>query len=75
MARKTQKKWMQKARQRMERKGTVGAFTAWCKRRGYSGVTEACIQEGLRSKNPKTRKRAAFAKAARNIAKKRKRKK
>jgi len=67
-------KWLQKARARMERKGTVGAFTRWCKRQGYSGVTNECIQKGLKSKNPTIKKRAAFAKAARNISKKRKRK-
>jgi len=38
-----------------------GTFTAWCKRQGYGGVTEKCIQKGKRSKNPTTRKRATFA--------------
>jgi len=44
-----------------------GSFTAYCKRKGYSGVTCACIKEGLKSPNPLTRKRANFA---RNFAKK-----
>ena len=41
-----------------------GTFTQYCKKKGYKGVTEACIQEGLKSKNPKTRKRANFARNA-----------
>ena len=43
-----------------------GSFTAYCKKKGYKGVTCSCIKEGLKSKNPKTRKRANFA---RNFAK------
>jgi len=43
-----------------------GSFTAYCKKKGYKGVTCACIREGLHSKNPLTRKRANFA---RNFAK------
>ena len=43
-----------------------GSFTAYCKSKGYKGVTCACIREGLHSKNPKTRKRTNFA---RNFAK------
>ncbi len=38
-----------------------GSFTAYCKRKGFKGVTMACIKMGLRSKNPLTRKRALFA--------------
>ena len=47
-----------------------GTFTAWCKRQGYGGVTEKCIQKGKRSKNPTTRKRATFAGSARGWKKK-----
>ena len=43
-----------------------GSFTAFCKRKGYKSVSCACIKEGLKSKNPLTRKRANFA---RNFAK------
>lgn len=39
----------------------AGSFTEYCKRKGYHGVTAACIAEGKRSKNPLTRKRATFA--------------
>ena len=42
-----------------------GAFTEYCRRNGFDGVTEACIQKGLKSKNPTTRKRANFAKVSR----------
>lgn len=57
-------KWMQRARARMAAKGTIGSFTAWCKRQGYSGVTASCICRGLKSGSTKIRKKAAFAKAA-----------
>ena len=74
MARKRKKtdKWMQSARAEMEAKGTVGAFTKYCKRKGYKGVTNKCIEEALKSPNPQTRKRANFARNARKIAKRRK---
>jgi len=44
----------------------VGSFTAWCKRRGYNGVTSECINEGKRSKLAKIRKKAVFADNAKN---------
>jgi hypothetical protein len=55
------RKWMQEASRRMEEKGTKGAFREYCRRRGYSGVTQACIEEGKRSKDPTIRKRAVLA--------------
>lgn len=51
-----------------------GAFTRYCKRKGFSGVTEACIRMGLRSKNPKTRARARLARTLRALSKRRKKK-
>ena len=41
-----------------------GSFTAWWKRRGYSGVTAACIKAGLSSKDIRIRKKANFARNA-----------
>ncbi len=55
------KKWIQSATKKMEKKGTVGSFTAWCKSQGYDSVTWACIQQGLNSKNETIRKKAQFA--------------
>ena len=76
---KEDKYWMQEARERMERKGTVGKFTAYCKRKGYKGVTQACINEAKRNArrtgNTELLKEAVFAENARKIAKKRKKKK
>jgi hypothetical protein len=43
-----------------------GSFAAYCKKKGFKGVTCACIKQGLKSKNSLTRKRANFA---RNFAK------
>jgi hypothetical protein len=61
-------KWMQKAATKMKKKGTEGSFTRWCKQHGYGGVTGACIAAGLK-KGGKIAKKAAFAKAAKKIAK------
>ena len=68
-SKKSDKRWIQKAIKK------PGAFTEWCRRRGYSGVTQACIEEGKRSKNPTVRRRAYLAETLRKIAKKRKKKK
>ena len=75
---KEDKYWMQEARERMERKGTVGKFTAYCKRKGYKGVTQACINEAKRNArktgNTELLKEAVFAENARKAARKRKKK-
>lgn len=57
------RKWIQSAIKK------PGSFTAYCKRKGYSGVTQKCIEEGKRSKNPKTRRRAYLAGTLRKISK------
>ena len=85
MARKKTKKkkedqyWLQEARERMERKGTVGKFTRYCIRKGYKGVTQACINEAKREArktgNTELLKEAVFAQNAKKIAKRRKKKK
>jgi hypothetical protein len=63
MARK--KKWIQQAIKK------PGAFTEWCKRQGFSGVTRECIEMGKRSSNPTTRRRAVLAETLRKLAKRR----
>ena len=45
------------------KKKNEDTFTRYCKSKGYSGVTKACLDKGCKSKNPKTKKRACFAKA------------
>jgi hypothetical protein len=60
------KKWIQEAIKK------PGAFTEWCKRRGYSGVTKECIEEGKRSSNSTTRRRAYLAETLSKLSKKRK---
>ena len=47
------------------KKENRGKFTEKCKAKGYEGVTEACIEEGLASRSAATRKQAQFAKNAR----------
>jgi len=37
-----------------------GAFTEYCKRKGYKSVTCECICEGMKSNDPDVRKRANF---------------
>lgn len=59
------KDWLNKATSKMKKKGTVGAFTDYC----GGKVTADCIERGLRSKDPKIRRRAAFAKAVRSFNK------
>ena len=61
-------KWMQKASDEMEKKGTEGEFTDYC----GGEVTDACIERGLNSPSKKRQKQAQFAKAARSVAKKNK---
>jgi len=38
-----------------------GKFTAYCKDKGYKGVTKQCVSEGKKSPDPAVRKRAVFA--------------
>jgi hypothetical protein len=67
------KKFIQKAVKNMEEKGTKGAFTAQAKKDGGlkkgGGIKTSFIEKELKSSNPKTRKRAAFAKVMKSIAK------
>lgn len=69
---KMAKKFIQKAVKEMERKGTVGTFTAQAKKSGGvkkgGGIKESFIEKELKSKNPTTRKRAQFAKNMKKIA-------
>lgn len=44
-----------------------GSFTAYCKSKGYDGVTNSCISEGKNSSNPLTRKRATLAQTFRKM--------
>ena len=53
-----------KAAKSIERRGTEGTFTAYC----GGKVTDACIKKGLAA-GGLWAKRAAFAKAAKSIAK------
>jgi hypothetical protein len=57
------KKWIQKAHLKK------GTFTAWCKQQGFGGVTEACIQAGLKSSDDTIRRRAQLAKTFRKMKK------
>ena len=55
------KKWIQETTKSFEKKGTKGAFTKWCKSKGFSGVSNECIKLGKQSKSLRTRRRAVFA--------------
>jgi len=65
MAKKKDRKWMQRVSKEMREKGTVGAFTRYC----GGKVTEECIQRGLRSPDPKVRARARLARTFRKYSK------
>jgi hypothetical protein len=62
------KTFIQEAVKNMKKKGTVGSFTAWCKHKGYPSVTPECINEGKKSKNLRTRRRAVFAQNIRHTS-------
>ena len=53
-----------------------GSFTKYAAKKGMvddeGKITEEAIEEGLKSKNPATRKKAVFAKNARSWGKKKK---
>jgi len=66
MAKKKKKDWMQDAVKHH------GAFTEYCKSKGFDGVTQECINEGKKSSNPTTRKRATLAETFKKANKKKK---
>lgn len=43
------KKWLQKATKKMEKKGTEGDFTEYCKRSGFAGVSQECINHAAKA--------------------------
>ena len=47
-----------------------GAFTEWCKKQGFKGVTKKCIEMGKRSRSEKRRKQAVLAENFRKMARK-----
>lgn len=59
-------KFIQKATEKIEKKGTEGKFGSWCKRNGLASeegeVTKACIDKAMKSDNPSVVKMANFAK-------------
>ena len=55
--------WMRKAVNK------PGSFTKYCKSKGYKGVTDKCIKQAKKSKNPTTRKRATLAQTFKKINK------
>jgi len=52
------KKFIQKAVKKMEKKGTEGSFSKYC----GGEVTKACIDKAMKSGNPSLVKKANFAK-------------
>ena len=66
---KNDKKWIQKATKKMEKKGTKGSFTEIAKKNhgvGKDGkIKESFIEKEAHSKNPTIRKKANFAKNVR----------
>ena len=57
---RTKRKWIQGAIKK------PGAFTAYCKGKGYEGVTEACINEAITA-GGKVAKRAHLARTLRGM--------
>ena len=67
MARR-KKRWIQGAVKK------EGSFRAYCRRLGFSGVTQECVERGKRSKNPTIRRRAILAQTLKRLSKRRKKK-
>ena len=59
-------KFIQKATNKMEKKGTEGKFGSWCKRNGLASedgeVTKECIDKAMKSDDSAVVKMANFAK-------------
>lgn len=56
-------KFIQKATEKMEKKGTEGKFGKWCKDHGFGEeVTLKCINKALKSEDSSVVKMANFAK-------------
>ena len=58
-------KFIQKATEKMEKKGTSGKFSSWCKKEGLDKdgeVTKKCIDKAMKSDDSKVVKMANFAK-------------
>ena len=62
----SKKKWIGSAIKR------PGAFSRWCRGKGYKSVTAACIAEGKRSSNATTRRRASLAQTLSRMRRRRK---
>lgn len=59
------KKFIQKATEKMDKKGSSGKFGAWCKKEGLDKdgeVTKKCIDKAMKSDDSKVVKMANFAK-------------
>jgi hypothetical protein len=59
--------WLKKAVKNMDKNKTKGKFTEYCKQKGFTKVTDACISQGLKSSNSTINKRANFAKTMRKM--------
>jgi hypothetical protein len=60
-----EEKFIQKATQKMEKKGTSGKFSTWCKNNNLDKdgeVTKKCIDKAMKSEDSKVVKMANFAK-------------
>jgi hypothetical protein len=63
---KKEDKWIQDAVKK------PGSFTEYCKKKGYDGVTQECINEGKKSSDSTTKRRAELAETFRGMGKKKK---
>jgi len=61
----TKKKWIQSARQKMERKGTVGSLRKALGVKQGDTISAAQLEKAAHSANPAIRKKANFAKNVR----------
>ena len=72
LRKESDEKFIQKAKSKMDKKGTEGKFGAWCKRNGLASedgeVTKECIDKAMKSDNESVVKMANFAKNIKGYA-------
>ncbi len=64
-----EEKWIQDSIKR------PGAFTKWCKRHGFKGATNSCIEYAKKVGSRRVKREAVLATTLKELAKKRKKKK
>lgn len=60
-------KWIQKVNASIKKRGTKGSFRKWAGKKEGQKITSSDIARGLKSRSAAIRKKAALAKAFKNM--------